>query len=81
MNISPRLRLVILGAALILVCGTLAAIIASQLDTSLSATFGEGINPTAAMKTWAFSEFATVMERPTSGRRYRPRRDSHRSRR
>ena len=83
MNISPRLRLVILGAALILVCGTLAAIIASQLDTSQSATFGEGINSTAASREEAapelpsyslppLSDFAALSERPLFSRTRRP---------
>ena len=83
MNISPRLRLVILGAALTLVCGTLAAIIASQLDASLSATPGEGINPTAAsteetapeLPSYSLpplSDFAALSERPLFSRTRRP---------
>jgi len=83
MMISPRLRLVILGAALVLVCGTLAAIIVGQLDVSLGTASSEGINPAVAstqepapeLPSYSLpplADFAALSERPLFSRTRRP---------
>ena len=83
MSLSPRLKMVVLAAGLLLICGLLSMVIVNQLDDQEAGRGDAAVEPANALTEQAapelpefdlppLTEYATLMERPLFSSTRRP---------